>query len=571
MTPIQTKTASATERWNDAILNDARSKGDDIVDSLAEGIINDVPFDKATGRLGYQQLLGIADLLLLAPELVLLKDSSITRALERMPTKYSDYFDPISVPSWVDEAKLARACTIWSENMLAIVGVLYASSLPLCYVIGNGIPALYQTGKLGQHRFIYQRIYETGLMLDAVMHPKGLHIFRDLPKNMGEHEERYVWGEGYIAARKVRMLHASLRTLLTKPHVLAKSLLNKPQNNFAASSLSALTYQPPANENNENNNPPFIKYDVEKLGLPVNQEDLAYTLLTFGLAIPEGLKAWGCRLSNDDCEAFLHAWLLVGHIMGIKAELLPDNYNSAKQLFAIISKRQIKATDMGKKLTRTLKFFLSEYLPPSMRRDVPFMLIETLLPPEQAAMIRPANTPVPSLRNIILVKSGFFVLRFYYLFKAIIVTRIPLAGKLLGSSFSIAGDALIDSWRDGFDCRPFYIPETATSGWRKKLVMNKTVRRALRAWRSDLFKTIFQGLLFIILSTISGAFLAFLTAVHSARHMDDWYNILLIGIGSALLTCMIGWIIGTYILTSCVKKAVARRPGPKEPGIAISK
>ncbi len=67
------------------------------------------------------------------------------------------------------------------------------------------------------------------------------------------------------------------------------------------------------------------------LGLPINQEDLTYTLLTFGLMIPEGLKKWGCPLDQDDCDAFLHTWLVVGSIMGIRNDLMPETYAQAQE------------------------------------------------------------------------------------------------------------------------------------------------------------------------------------------------------------------------------------------------
>ncbi len=568
--PVSPSTVPSV-RWSNALLDQARTEGDPTADVLAEGIINDVPFDQATGRLGYQQLLGVADLLLLAPELTLLKESSATIALERMPAKYVDYFDPVPAPTWVDEKKLARAGEIWNDNMLAIIGVLYASSLPLCYLIGKGIPALYQSGKLGQHRFIYQRIYETGIMLDAVMEPGGLSVFRDLPKTAGQTGTRYVWGRGYVAAKKVRMLHASMRVLLTKPHVLHSAMsANGAAAKFAATSIGAMTVanstgQPHAGK------PPLVTYDVDALGQPINQEDLAYTLLTFGLAIPEGLRSWGCHLSDDDCEAFLHTWLLVGHIMGIRDDLLPDDYASAKELFKVIKARQAIGTDMGKKLTKSLEFFLAEYLPKRMRPDVPMMLIETLLPPENVAMIKPRDSAEPTSANRLLLKISFFFVRWYYTFKAIIVRHVPVAGHVLGSSFAIAGDALIDSWRDGYDRRPFYIPDNATGGWRREAGMNQDVRRALREWRVELFGTVFKGHAFLIGGTLLAAFIMIVAMVWAFWDADHLLAVTLNGFGAGVLVCGGGWIIISYILTSRVQSVVDRRPGPKGPGIDVPK
>jgi ER-bound oxygenase mpaB/B'/Rubber oxygenase, catalytic domain len=544
-------------------LNQARQRGDAVADQLAREIIAGVPFDQANGRLGYHQLLGVADVLLSAPELFLMDHSTVTQVLRKMPAQYVDYFDPVAAPDWVDEAKLRRASEIWDNNMLAIIGVLYASSLPECYLIGNGIPALYQTGRLGQYKFIYQRIYETGLMLDAVMEQGGLSVFRDLPTKDNTDGQRYVWGRGFVAARKVRMLHASMRVMLTEPHVIREAMADgdKIPTAFNATSIGAMM----AGRKNSNE----VVYDTKKLGMPVNQEDLAYTLLTFGLSIPEGLKKWGCQLSDDDCDAFLHAWLVVGHIMGIEDGLLPANYRNAHELFAQIKRRQVSGTDMGKKLTHTLQLFLASYLPESMRQDVPFMLIASQLSPHDANLIRPDNTPPPSTQNKWLLTIGFGVLKIYYAFKAWIVQRFPAAGSLLGRSFTIAGEALIDSWRDGFARRPFYIPDTVNGGWKVQDGMDNEVRRELRTWRQKLFTTVFQGLAILIATTLLSAVVGVAGAWYLIEEQTSWVMTLIVFLALPIATCAIGWTLATSFLTNRVRAIVAQRPGPTEPGIAI--
>ena len=66
------------------------------------------------------------------------------------------------------QTKLTVASRLFHENMLAILMMLYCGSLPSCYLIKNGIPALYQTAKLKDSRYVHQRMYETGLFVDAV-------------------------------------------------------------------------------------------------------------------------------------------------------------------------------------------------------------------------------------------------------------------------------------------------------------------------------------------------------------------------------------------------------------------
>lgn len=533
------------QSWTDEQLEALRQIGDETVDPLALKIISgDGSFDQAAGRFAYHKLLGLADLLLDAPELLLLDGAEIGKALKTFNGHERDYFDPVPVPAWVDVTRLERASEIWDENMLAIIGVLYAASLPSCYLIANGIPTLYDTGKLGKPQFIYQRIYETGLMLDAVMQPKGLHVFSDIPGPDGQPAKRYVWGKGFIAARKVRLLHASMRCMLLFPEILGERKAHDAPA-FAATSLGALTSGQQA-------------YDRARLGVPVNQEDLAYTLLTFGYTIPVGLKRWGCRLSDEDCECFLHAWRLVGHIMGVRDDLLPENFSAAERLYSQVKSRQARASVQGPKLTGVLEGFLANYLPSCMKRDVPWMLITTQLTRDEAAMIDPDPQRRASLWLRLVMPVVFVLLRIYYGSKSVIVRHCPPLRYALGRSFSIAGEALIDSWRDGYQRRPFWIPGSVTGGWQRQPDMDPAMEQRVQAWRQSLFGTVMWGVALVILG--SNLLIGSLVALPFVFDLPQWVWVFL---PCSLIFC---WMAAFTILTWTVKRVVAKRPGPKAPG-----
>lgn len=534
------------QSWSDAELDAMRQIGDERVDPMAEAVISGAVFDQVHGRLGYHNLLGLADLLLQAPELMLLKDSQVAKALDSMPADFVDYFDPDEVPTWVDQAKLDRASEVWTENMIAIIGVLYSCSLPSCYLIAKGIPTLYDTGKLGQHRFIYQRIYETGLMLDAVMEPGGLHLISDINGADGGKGKRYVWGRGFIAARKVRLLHASMRCMLLHPEKMLPKDAHASAK-FAASSMGALTaniMQKP--------------YDVATLGKPVNQEDLAYTLLTFGYAIPVGLRAWGCRLSDADCEAFLHAWRLVGHIMGVRPELIPTDFAQAKVFYDKVKSRQVGPSPQGPKLMRSLVMFLQDYLPPFLMRDLPLMLVGTQLTAAEVKDITPADTRTPTIAMRLLVGSGFTFLKLYYWAKHLLIDTIPPLRSAMAKAFSFAGDALIDSWRDGYQRRPFFIPDSAGGGWHREPGYDRTVAQKLRRWRIDLFGQVVKSVGLVVTATL----MTIITSVVIFFVVGfPWWLF-----GLPLLTLLL-WGFGLYGLTWGVAAVVRCRPGPAEPPI----
>ena len=101
--------------------------------------------------------------------------------------------------------------------------------------------------------------------------------------------------------------------------------------------------------------PPF--WDTKQNGVPVNQEDLAFTLLTFGYTIPIGLEQIGISWSEEDREAWWTTWRLVGSQLGIVPELLPANITQCKVLYDILIERLAGSSKEGIALTNSLKDF----------------------------------------------------------------------------------------------------------------------------------------------------------------------------------------------------------------------
>jgi hypothetical protein len=51
----------------------------------------------------------------------------------------------------------------------------------------------------------------------------------------------------------------------------------------------------------------------EALGRPINQEDMAITLLTFSVSVLDGLRRFKIREAPEREEAYLHHWKVIGH------------------------------------------------------------------------------------------------------------------------------------------------------------------------------------------------------------------------------------------------------------------
>lgn len=148
-----------TSRWKHSRLDTFRKTGDEMADRLVHDVLNGTEGTNV-GRRGYNIMLDLADQLAQTPELVLTRDSKLMKRLGDMPDDLPEFFSPIAAPHWVDERKLRLGSSLWQRNQLIMLGVLYSASLPACYLIAKGIPALYETGKLRNPKYLFQRIYE---------------------------------------------------------------------------------------------------------------------------------------------------------------------------------------------------------------------------------------------------------------------------------------------------------------------------------------------------------------------------------------------------------------------------
>ena len=117
-------------QMSDAELDALRATGDPEVDALVEQVLNDAD----GGRRGYNMMLDVADQVVAAPSL-LLADSHLRRTIDAMPGSLRDYFAPQPAPDWLDAEKLDLGSHAWETNLLASLGVLYAASLPACYLV----------------------------------------------------------------------------------------------------------------------------------------------------------------------------------------------------------------------------------------------------------------------------------------------------------------------------------------------------------------------------------------------------------------------------------------------------
>lgn len=239
-----------------------------------------------------------------------------------------------SLPDWVDYNQVKKADDMFLDHGPKFLLILYFKSLPLLYACKNGAQVLFRTGRLvhdPQKITIFtRRIAETAQFLIDVMSPDAL-----LPGR-----------KGIAMIQKIRLIHASIRRFMPK-------------------------------ENWEN----------QLLGRPINQEDMAITLMTFSVALLDGLHQFGIHESDEMDHAFFHTWMGIGSLLGIDNDLLPTSIEQGQVLLQKILSRQAAASPEGCQLARALVQFSESSIPGKIVDDSPELFIRYLAGHEIADML----------------------------------------------------------------------------------------------------------------------------------------------------------------------------------------
>ncbi|MEZ5392150.1 MAG: oxygenase MpaB family protein [Bryobacterales bacterium] len=291
--------AGGAEQWTDAFLDQAR-------------LLGDAPADAAVRRVVESGSLGRVNRLL---RTLVENDQPPPGDL---PAPVAEYLATTAVlPSWADANTILAGQQVFVRHGPLCLAALACGSLPLCYAQRSEARVLGTTQKLVQHE--QRRILETAQFVIDVMQPGGLS-----PR-----------GRGVRTVQKVRLMHAAIRNLLrTPPPVDAPAV---------ATSLEQVLLATP--------------WEVAD-GAPISQEDLAFTLQTFGVSILGSLDRFGVELTVGEREAYLHAWSVAGSLLGVSEDLLPSNETEARTLFAKIQRRRQGASEEGRALTRAVERFI---------------------------------------------------------------------------------------------------------------------------------------------------------------------------------------------------------------------
>jgi hypothetical protein len=251
----------------------------------------------------------------------------------------------LALPDWADPEKILRAETLFFEMSMMSCTLLFCASLPECYVLPDLSGVLHVAGQL-EARTDY-RIRATAAMLFPVMMRNGL---------TGSD------GGGVAQTLKVRLIHATIRHLI---------LRGSPAS--AVRQAAAIAPLPPQADGAPTLHQSLYAHgwDIAADGLPCNQQELAYTLLTFHYIYLRGLRKLGLGLPAADEAAYLHAWNVMGHVLGIDKDLMVESMADAEQLFA-----RMQARGRGQSWLPDPRPALGAALMHAMENEIPIRLLK---------------------------------------------------------------------------------------------------------------------------------------------------------------------------------------------------
>ena len=132
--------------------------------------------------------------------------------------------------------------------------------------------------------------------------------------------------------------------------------------------------------------------------------------MSFSYVFSDPMRRLGVRVPAEDVEAYLHLWNVIGHLLGLRDELLVRDIDDANALVDTIRRRQFEASPEGQELTRALLDLMDELTPVQRFDDTIPPLIRHLIGDETADLLLvPKSDRTDDLGPLARIAKWFFV------------------------------------------------------------------------------------------------------------------------------------------------------------------
>jgi hypothetical protein len=256
-----------------------------------------------------------------------------------------DYLAQTAVlPAWADQDRIRQCEDFFSSHGALSSAILCCASLPECYLDASDAPVLSSTTQLTKH--FDRRIFETSHMVVTAMQEGGMAP----------------GGPGVGCVQRVRLMHAGVRRLLTAQAEAAA------RGEVDASGL------------------PVTAPWKMSAGVPISQEAMAFVVLSFSYVGVRSLERLGFTPDPALRDAYVHTWSVIGHVMGVRDDLLVHTFDDARLLFETIKAGKRGASADGVALTAAMLAWMKDVLP-TLLQPLPREMLVHLMGEADAALL----------------------------------------------------------------------------------------------------------------------------------------------------------------------------------------
>jgi hypothetical protein len=193
---------------------------------------------------------------------------------EQVPEMKAFLDDRPDLPEWANRAQILRSQELFGQIGPVLGFAMLCNSFPASYASPRGSRILTFSGRLSEKP--KRRIMETTQLVWDMFQPGGLEI----------------GAPGWVDARRVRLMHATVRALVSahadEPHHVDDEPLWRPE-----------------------------------WGQPINQMEMTAFIMPMTLTLFDTMPKFGLQLDRQQQEDLLHIWCVLGHLMGCSDDLLP--------------------------------------------------------------------------------------------------------------------------------------------------------------------------------------------------------------------------------------------------------
>jgi uncharacterized protein YndB with AHSA1/START domain len=269
-----------------------------------------------------------------------------------------------ALPPWADPSRIRIAEQLFLDWGLLVYASLVCAALPETYVFPSLARVLDGTGGLDLSAvYVRRRLNFTMRMVFDIMNRGGLQAR----------------GKGLLAVQRIRVIHAVIRLLVQRKFETSSRLTE----------LSGVAR-------------------LEGDGLPINQAELLYTLMTFSHVVLRSFERFGCKLTPFEQESYVHTWNVVGALLGIRESLLPHDVEDARRTFDELHAKYAGPTEAGARLAAALGPYWQSHLllvPHRVGLELMSHVTTQLLEPTTCHWLRLDELPqLPTLADHLLIR-----------------------------------------------------------------------------------------------------------------------------------------------------------------------